>query len=164
MRVAIERASALGCCVLGLSNTHHLGRIGQWAEQCADAGFASVHFVNALSTPLVAPWGGSDARLSTDPFCVGVPREPDPLILDYATSKVALGKVRVAQDKGARMAPDVLLDAAGRSTDDPAAMFARSGRRPAALRRAQGLRARGHVRGTRRRVVGRQRAAPCVRK
>jgi hydroxycarboxylate dehydrogenase B len=127
MRIAIERASALGCCVLGLSNTHHLGRIGQWAEQCAHAGFASVHFVNALSTPLVAPWGGGDARLSTDPFCVGVPREPEPLILDYATSKVALGKVRVAQDKGARMAPDVLLDAAGRPTDDPATMFADPG-------------------------------------
>jgi uncharacterized oxidoreductase len=123
MRMAIERASALGCCMLGLSNTHHLGRIGQWAEQCAQAGLASVHFVNALSTPLVAPWGGSDARLSTNPFCVGVPREPEPLILDYATSKLALGKVRVAQDAGKRMAPDVLLDAAGQPTDDPAAMF-----------------------------------------
>lgn len=123
MRMAIERVSALGCCVLGLSNTHHLGRIGQWAEQCAQAGLASVHFVNALSTPLVAPWGGSDARLSTNPFCVGVPREPEPLILDYATSKLALGKVRVAQDAGKRMAPDVLLDAAGQPTDDPAAMF-----------------------------------------
>ncbi len=123
MRMAIERASALGCCVLGLSNTHHLGRIGQWAEQCAQASLASVHFVNVLSTPLVAPWGGSDARLATNPFCVGVPRGPAPLILDYATSKVALGKVRVAHDAGKRLGRDVLLDAAGQPTDDPAAMF-----------------------------------------
>jgi uncharacterized oxidoreductase len=109
--------------VIGLSNTHHLGRIGQWAEQCADAGLASVHFVNVLSTPLVAPWGGSDARLATNPFCVGVPHQPHPIVLDYATSKVALGKVRVALDRGERMASGVLIDAAGRATADPAVMF-----------------------------------------
>jgi uncharacterized oxidoreductase len=123
MRVAIERASTHGCCVIGLSNTHHLGRIGQWAEQCADAGLASVHFVNVLSTPLVAPWGGTDARLATNPFCVGVPHQPHPIVLDYATSKVALGKVRVALDRGERMASGVLIDAAGRPTADPAVMF-----------------------------------------
>jgi len=123
MRVAIERASAHGCCVVGLSNTHHLGRIGQWAEQCADAGLVSVHFVNVLSTPLVAPWGGTDTRLGTNPFCVGVPREPHPLILDYATSKVALGKVKVARDRGERMASGALIGADGRPTDDPSVMF-----------------------------------------
>ena len=123
MRVAIERASTHGCCVIGLSNTHHLGRIGQWAEQCAAAGLASVHFVNVLSTPLVAPWGGTDARLATNPFCVGVPHQPHPIVLDYATSKVALGKVRVALDRGERMASGVLINAAGRPTDDPAVMF-----------------------------------------
>jgi len=123
MRIAIERASQHGCCVVGLSNTHHLGRIGQWAEQCADAGLASVHFVNVLSTPLVAPWGGTDARLATNPFCVGVPHDPHPLILDYATSKMAMGKVRVALDRGERVASGVLIDAAGNPTDDPSVMF-----------------------------------------
>ena len=63
-------------------------------------GFASIHFVNVLSTPLVAPWGGSDARLATNPFCVGVPHAPHPLVLDYATSMVAMGKARVALDAG----------------------------------------------------------------
>ena len=123
MATAIERASSHGCCMVGLANTHHLGRIGQWAERCAGAGLASVHFVNVLSTPLVAPWGGSDARLATNPFCVGVPFEPHPLILDYATSKVALGKVRVAQDRGERMPDGVLIDAGGHPTDDPSVMF-----------------------------------------
>jgi len=123
MSIAIERASAHGCCMFGLSNTHHLGRIGQWAEQCAEARLASMHFVSVLSTPLVTPWGCSDARLGTNPFCVGVPHEPHPLILDYATSKVALGKVRVAQDRGERMASGVLIDAAGEPTDDPSVMF-----------------------------------------
>lgn len=123
MRFAIERAGATGSCILGLSNTHHLARIGRWAEQCAEAGFASIHFVNVLSTPLVAPWGGSDARLATNPFCVGVPHAPHPLILDYATSIVAMGKARVAVDAGKRMPTGHLLDAQGDPTDDPAVMF-----------------------------------------
>ncbi len=124
MAIAIERARTTGVCIAGIANAHHLARIGRWAEQCADAGFASVHFVNVLSTPLVAPWGGTDARLATNPFCVGVPHAPHPLILDYATSMVALGKVRVALDAGVRMRDGLLIDAEGRPTTDPAVMYA----------------------------------------
>ena len=126
MKVAIERARRHGVCVAGLANAHHLARIGRWAEQCADAGLASVHFVNVLSTPLVAPWGGSDARLATNPFCVGVPHSPHPLVLDYATSMVAQGKVRVAYEAGVPMAEGLLLDAQGRPTTDPGVMFGES--------------------------------------
>lgn len=123
MAIAIERARSSGVCILGLANAHHLARIGRWGEQCAVAGFASVHFVNVLSTPLVAPHGGIDARLATNPFCVAVPHAPHPLVLDYATSMVAMGKVRVALDAGVPMAEGLLLDAQGRPTTDPAVMF-----------------------------------------
>lgn len=123
MRIAVERARAHGVALVGLANTHHLARIGRWGEQCAAAGFASVHFVNVLSRPLVAPFGGLDARLATNPFCVAVPHAPHPLVLDYATSAVAFGKVRVALDAGRTMADGLLLDAHGRETNDPAAMF-----------------------------------------
>lgn len=123
MALAIERARAGGVCVAGLANAHHLARIGRWAELCAAEGFASVHFVNVLSRPLVAPWGGSDARLATDPFCVGVPHEPHPLILDFATSMAAVGKADVALAEGKPMAEGLLMDAAGRPSTDPAVMF-----------------------------------------
>lgn len=123
MTLAIERARSTGLAMVGLANAHHLARIGRWAEQCAAAGFASVHFVNVLSTPLVAPWGGTDARLATNPFCVGVPHSPHPLVLDYATSMVALGKVRVAQDAGVTVPDGLLLDGRGLPTNDPRTMF-----------------------------------------
>ena len=123
MRVAIERATVHGVCVAGLANSHHLARIGRWAEQCADAGLASVHFVNVLSTPLVAPWGGRDARLATNPFCVAVPHTPHPMVLDFATSMIAFGKVQVARDAQMAMAEGRLLDANGEPTRDPAVMF-----------------------------------------
>lgn len=124
MALAIERARRFGCAVIGLHNAHHLGRIGEWAEQCAAAGMASVHFANVLATPVVAPWRGTDARLVTNPFCVGMPHEPHPMVLDYATSAMAVGKVRVAQTKGVPVPDGVLIDAAGQPTNDPAVLAA----------------------------------------
>src|SRR4051794_1154579 len=73
MQIGIARAKQHGCCVLALGNSHHLGRIGAWAEMAVAEGFISVHFVNVISRPIVAPWGGSDARFGTNPFAAGVP-------------------------------------------------------------------------------------------
>jgi uncharacterized oxidoreductase len=123
MALAIERARKHGCAVVGLHNAHHVARIGEWAEQCARAGLTSVHFVNVLSPPMVAPWGGSEARLVTNPFCVGVPHEPHPFVLDYATSAIAVGKVKVALARGERVPDGSLIDANGAPTTDPAALF-----------------------------------------
>ena len=67
-----------------------------------------------ISRPIVAPWGGSDARHGTNPFCVGIPRRgKDPIVLDFATSAIAMGKVRVARNAGKRLPAPVLLDAQG---------------------------------------------------
>lgn len=121
MALAVERARAIGSCVLALGNAHHIGRIGAWAEQATAAGLVSVHFVNVVARAIVAPFGGRDARLGTNPFCVGVPRPGgDPVILDFATSQVAQGKVRVAFNKGQQLAPGLMIDADGEPTTDPA--------------------------------------------
>jgi len=125
MEIAIERTRAHGVSVLALRNSHHIGRVGHWAEQAAAAGFVSVHFVNAVSgQPIVSPYGGIDARFNTNPFTVAIPREDnEPILLDFATSAIAQGKVRVAYNKKAKVPPDALIDAEGRPTDDPAVMF-----------------------------------------
>lgn len=120
MQLGIERARAHGVCIVGTTNSHHLGRIGQWAEQCIEAGLVSMHFVNVLPRPLVAPFGGRDARFSTNPFCIGIPLAGQPpFVLDMATSRVAHGKIRVAYNKGEALKPGNLLDAEGEPTTDP---------------------------------------------
>ncbi len=68
MELGAERAKRNGVCVVGLSNSHHIGRIGHWAEQCIGHGLVSIHFVNVLARPIVAPFGGRDARHGTNPF------------------------------------------------------------------------------------------------
>ena len=128
MRLGIERAAEHGVAVVGLANSHHIGRIGHWAEQCVAEGLVSIHFVNVIAKPVVAPFGGRDARFVTNPFCVGIPMPGgEPILLDFATSRIAMGKVRVALNKGEQVMPGTLLDARGEPTDDPAALFAEPG-------------------------------------
>ena len=120
MALGIERAWASGSCIVALGNSHHLGRIGAWAEQAAAAGLVSIHFVNVIARGIVAPYGGADARFGTNPFCAGVPLSGrDPVILDFATSMIAQGKTRVALNKGEQVAPDCLIDDQGRPTREP---------------------------------------------
>jgi uncharacterized oxidoreductase len=122
----IERAGTTGVALVALRNAFHVGRVGTYGEQAAAAGFASVHFANVVGHgPVVAPFGGSDARLSTNPVCVTVPAAggKPPLVLDFATSALALGKVRVAMNRGEKVPPGVLVDAQGRATTDPRVMF-----------------------------------------
>jgi uncharacterized oxidoreductase len=120
MALGIERAKAQGTCIVALGNSHHLGRIGGWAEQAAAAGLVSMHFVNVIARAIVAPHGGGDARFGTNPFCAGVPLAGrEPVILDFATSMIAQGKTRVAMNKGELVAPDCLIDDQGRPTREP---------------------------------------------
>ncbi len=122
--MTVERAKTQGACIMALRNSHHIGRIGHWAEQCVRAGMVSIHFVNVISTPAVSPFGGRTARVGTNPISIGLPRPGrEPFIVDFATSRLAVGKVRVAYNKGVALPEGVLLDGAGEPTVDPAALF-----------------------------------------
>src|SRR6266436_5653270 len=74
VKIGIEKCKKAGLAAIALRNAGHIGRVGDWAEMAAAAGLVSVHFVNASGSLLVAPFGGVQKRLSTAPYCVGVPR------------------------------------------------------------------------------------------
>lgn len=120
MRLAIERAQQHGSCVMTLRQAHHLGRIGHWAEMAVAEGLVSLHFVNVESRPAVAPWGGADARFGTNPCCIGIPLPGrQPFLLDFATSRVAQGKMRVAHNERRQVEPGLLIDPDGHPSTDP---------------------------------------------
>lgn len=119
-RMAIARAKQHGSAIVALGNSHHLGRIGHWAEMAVAAGLISMHFVNVQSFARVAPFGGADRRFGTNPVCIGIPLPGEPpFLLDMATSAVAQGKLRVARNKGAKIPSGWLIDDNGNPTDDP---------------------------------------------
>jgi len=99
---AIETATEHNVAVLGLRNSGHISRAGNYSEYCAAKGFVSLHFVNVWGhPPLVAHFGSCEPGFSTNPVSMGIPvnGKAKPM-LDMATSTVALGKVRVAYNRG----------------------------------------------------------------
>src|ERR1700760_3167052 len=124
VRLGIEKCKKAGVTALALRNSAHLGRVGDWAEMAAAEGLVSIHFVTAAGSLLVAPYGGVEKRLSTAPYCVGIPREgQDPIVLDFATSIVAEGKVLVASRGGKKLPKGALIDADGTLSEDPVVLY-----------------------------------------
>jgi hydroxycarboxylate dehydrogenase B len=125
-KLGIDKAGRQGVAVVALRNSGHLGRIGDWAEMAAHAGKVSLHFVNTSGGGiLVAPFGGSQRRLSANPIAAGVPvKSGPPIILDISTCTIAEGKIKVAFNKGEKVPDGCILDGAGNPTNDPRAFYA----------------------------------------
>lgn len=124
MEAAFAKVEQHGACIFSLSQAHHLGRIGHFAEMAVARGWVSIHFVNVLSRPVVAAWQGGDGRFGTNPCCIGIPvgvgdTQREPFVLDFATSRVAQGKMRVAYNEGKPVPPGTLIDEHGVPTTNP---------------------------------------------
>ena len=103
----------------------HVGRLGEWVEVLARRNLAGLMSVNDNGVlTCVAPPGGIDPRISTNPIALGVPTDGEPLVLDISTSVVANGKIRVAKNAGRSCPEGWLQDSSGRPTTDPSTRFA----------------------------------------
>jgi uncharacterized oxidoreductase len=126
MAAAIGRCRETGVVAVTLANAHHIGRVGAYGELASAAGLVSLHFVNVTDhRAIVAPFRGTDARFVTNPVCIALPgtdRQP-PILLDMATSAIAMGKVRVAKNEGKLVDPGVLIDEHGAPTREPGVMY-----------------------------------------
>lgn len=120
MADAIERARGSGLGAVVAYEMAHTGRMGAFGEQAVDAGMVGIALVQGRGH-VVAPFGGAQGRLSTNPICIAAPTADPaaPFVLDMATSVVANGKVRVANSRGDLLPPEWALDADGRPTRDP---------------------------------------------
>jgi uncharacterized oxidoreductase len=144
MDQGIERAKSHGISCVALGNAAHLGRIGAFAEHCAEAGLISTHYVNVVGhDPMVVAYGGRDRRFITNPFCCAVPRaDGQHVVLDMATTTVAAGKVRVAYMKGEPVPDHSLVDRNGVETTDASVIFSKDGggaMQPFGLHKGYGL-------------------------
>ena len=146
--LGVERAVEHGTCIVALRNSGHVGRVGGYAETALAAGLVSIHFVNVAQSPLVAPFGAVQRRFSTAPMAIGVPLPDRPVVLDFATSLVAAGKVRVAAEGGKPVPPDALIAPDGRISGDPRVLFGESDRPGAAADGEGAIRAFGEHKGS----------------
>lgn len=120
----VPRAEGLGLAAGTLKHCGHIGRLGEYAEAAAARNMAFFASVNNHGFGRgVAPPGGLEARIGTNPLCIGVPTKSEPVVLDIGTSVVAEGKVRVAFNKGQQVPEGWLLDPAGKPTTDPSVLY-----------------------------------------
>lgn len=122
--MAIEKAQTSRFAVVGMRNCWMSGRSAYYVEKIARAGFACAHF--ACSDGVVAPLGGRKPALGTNPMAFSLPGEPDPFVVDIATSATNNGDVILAGRLNQLLADGVAIDAEGNPTRDPAAAIAGS--------------------------------------
>jgi uncharacterized oxidoreductase len=124
VEIGVGKCKTLGLSTVALRNAGHLGRVGEWAEMAAGEGLVSIHYVSAPQSVMVAPYGGIDRRFSTAPHAIGVPMQGrEPLILDFATSIVAEGKILVASQGGTPVPEGALIQADGTLSSDPHVLY-----------------------------------------
>ena len=122
--MAIEKAQTSRFAVVGMRNCWMSGRSAYYVEKIARAGFACAHF--ACSDGVVAPLGGRKPALGTNPMAFSLPGEPDPFVVDIATSATNNGDVILAGRLNQLLADGVAIDAEGNPTRDPTAAIAGS--------------------------------------
>ena len=116
----LPKAKVLGLAAGTIRNCGHIGRLGEYAERTAEAGLILMATVNNDgSGQRVAPPGGIEPRLGTNPLCVGIPTQSEeaPIILDFGTSVAAEGKVRVHHISGRPVPDGWLLDSQGQADE-----------------------------------------------
>ena len=122
--MAIEKAQTSRFAVVGMRNCWMSGRSAYYVEKIARAGFGCAHF--ACSDGVVAPLGGRKPALGTNPMAFSLPGEPDPFVVDIATSATNNGDVILAGRLNQLLADGVAIDAEGNPTRDPTAAIAGS--------------------------------------
>jgi hydroxycarboxylate dehydrogenase B len=117
--VALDKARDGGLAIVGANRCHHTGRIGEWVEQIAAAGMIGMATTSGPNGPYsVAPFGGAKGSLGTNPMAWAVPRASGhpPILMDYATSAVAQGKLQLARAKGDAVPAGSIINARGEPT------------------------------------------------
>lgn len=121
MRLCVEKAQAQGLGCVTVRNANHMGRVGYYTSMASAAGMVGMGCVNLHgASPCVAPFGGIDRRLPTNPFSITFPTGRDPaFLMDMTTSVVAEGKLQVRRNQGKAAEPGWIIDHNGTPTTDP---------------------------------------------
>lgn len=120
--IALDKAEAAGSGWVSVRNTNHFGIAGYYVLRALERGMIGQAMTN--STKLVAPLWGAERMLGTNPIAMAFPGlEEPPVVVDFATSACAFGKIEIAHRRGEPIPRGWAIDKEGRDTVDPAAMI-----------------------------------------
>jgi len=116
---AVARAGKFGLAAIALRRSHHIACLAAFLEEPARNGYLILVLSSDPGESKVAPFGGITPVLMPDPIAAGIPRRPDPILIDVSTSITTLGMVGRSKNEGSKLGGLWLQDAEGKATDDP---------------------------------------------
>ena len=117
--LAIEKVKKHSVCWIGSHYGNHSGAASVYVRKLAEQGYIGIYMAVGNANHM-APWGGIDLLLSTNPIAIAVPAGDGPMVLlDIATTVAAYGKVKVAAQKGESIPDDWMIDRQGKPITDP---------------------------------------------
>lgn len=119
MELAMEKARETGIGMVGVHNSNHFGVAGYYSDMAIMQDL--IGMVIANTEPAVAPIGGKEPIIGTNPIAIGIPSDKHYVSVDMATSATARGKLLEAIRKGEKIPGNIALDAEGNPTIDPQA-------------------------------------------
>ncbi|KIF66158.1 dehydrogenase [Streptomyces sp. AcH 505] len=121
MQITIEKAKTTNIAAATVFRQSHIGRLASYPLMAAEAGMIGMIWADSGRSPKgVAPFGGREARLGTNPWSIAVPSTlAGPLFIDMATSAVAMGKVKLAAARGQSIPQGWIVDSKGHLSTDP---------------------------------------------
>lgn len=118
MKVCVAKAERYGIATTLIRNTNNIGFLGYYSSMAAKEGLIGICMTNAA--PAIAPWGGAEPFLGTNPLSIAAPiAGGSPLVLDMSSSVAARGKIRRAYRLGQEIPEGWALDSNGNPTTDP---------------------------------------------
>lgn len=122
IEIALQRAATMGVVTFAIQKSHHIGCLAAHARQAADAGFIAIIANSDPAGKRVAPYGGTEALFTPDPWAIGYPGRTHPVLVDICASITTTSMVRQKYAAGEHFDQPWLLDARGTPTTDPAVL------------------------------------------
>lgn len=122
IRAALRRAPQQGIVSVAVRHSQHIGALQVYLPDLTEAGYMGVLWATDTKVRSVAPFGGLDPVVTSEPIAAGIPTRGTPILIDTTTSLTSNSQVKQVQARGERLPWPVLLDAHGCATDDPGAL------------------------------------------
>jgi LDH2 family malate/lactate/ureidoglycolate dehydrogenase len=122
IELAIARIAQFGVVTVSIRRSHHIGCLAALVKQASDRGFVAIIANSDPAGQRVAPYGGTQALFTPNPFAIGYPGRDHPVLVDICASITTVSMTRQKFAAGERFEHPWLLDAEGNPTTDPAVL------------------------------------------
>lgn len=123
LELALERLAASGVVTIVMRNCGNISCLATYAKRAVDRGFMGIVATSSPGNSVVAPPGGKEGRVSTNPMAIAIPTRRHPILIDTSTASVSNRQIERTNRAGARLPHASLIGPDSNASDDPAVFY-----------------------------------------